>query len=233
MPQTRTFTLVCLFIGATLPYPSQSFTPQGQWALPSVLVNDTVYFYGGGSNSTLGTNTFISLDLSRPWTTDSPPYTDLTAQASAQPGMPDTAYEVMFPSADNTSLWIYGGGNSNFLPLTYQFAEYSVHNQSWNVQPSYQGTLPPQRREAAVAWTRTGMVYIWGGVGDIYTVSYIIYFSFVPLFVRFSFLSSLHSIVRQMININEWSQLASFHLMYAYNVTIDASFITFWIVSHA
>ncbi|RUS19448.1 hypothetical protein BC937DRAFT_87455 [Endogone sp. FLAS-F59071] len=169
MPPTRRFTLVCLFIGSTFPYPSQSFTPQGQWALPSVLVNDTVYLYGGSRNSTIGTNTFISLDLSRSWTTDSPPYTDRTAQASAQPNMPNTAYGVMFPSADNTSLWIYGGGSSKLAPLTHQFAEYSVKNQSWNVQPSYQGTLPPQRREAAVAWTQTGMVYIWGGVADNYT----------------------------------------------------------------
>ncbi|RUS29622.1 hypothetical protein BC938DRAFT_480440 [Jimgerdemannia flammicorona] len=158
---------ILLVLLTVVSHRATAFTPLGQWAQTAVLIDSTVYVYGGSYLSNMGSKKLYTFDVSLPWTTTTPVWVDHTND-SGNSFAPLTSYQTMWPSNDNKSFYVWGGGNGFGVNLTESgFAQYHIDTKTWSL-PSETATInvPQQRRESAAAITSFGVAYIWSGIGD-------------------------------------------------------------------
>ncbi|RUS32009.1 hypothetical protein BC938DRAFT_476509 [Jimgerdemannia flammicorona] len=147
-----------------------AFSPPGSVVQSAVLVNDIIYVYGGQGDGMQASSNLYTLDVSRSWTTSSPPWANRTSDAGTV-SVPKVYANVMWPSSDGNSIYIWGGsGGYNVTKKLAQsgFAQYKIATRSWSI-PSTIASTPQERYFATVAWTSFGKAYIWGGWTDVYT----------------------------------------------------------------
>ncbi|ETS86561.1 hypothetical protein PFICI_00389 [Pestalotiopsis fici W106-1] len=105
-----------------------------RWAQQSALLNGTVYIYGGEAKSTgdqetdTWNNNFLTLDLTKSWSTSSPPLTGLSQPS----GPPAVALGYLWNDYNN--LYLYGGefaDNPRVSPAAVSTWQYSVASSSW------------------------------------------------------------------------------------------------------
>ncbi|RUS34370.1 hypothetical protein BC938DRAFT_480949 [Jimgerdemannia flammicorona] len=145
------------------------FTPVGRYGQSAVLIGNTIYVYGGGTDYASFSNLY-ALDVSQPWnsTNPAPAWIDHTSDAGTFT-VPAVEFHTMWPAADNSSIYIWGGGSSAMTTLPYNgFANYNVTTKTWSIT-SDSANVPQQRRFLSAAWTPSGVAYIWGGKGDQFT----------------------------------------------------------------
>ncbi|RUS29733.1 hypothetical protein BC938DRAFT_480306 [Jimgerdemannia flammicorona] len=170
--------LPVLFV-VIMAYLSTAFTPKGSWAQTGLLLNNTIYVYGGNRTTETSSNLY-ALDVSHPWWCTNPAWVDRTSDAGSF-AVPQTADNAMWPSADGRSFYVWGGGSILKTTLSQSgFAQYNVDTRTWSL-PSAISNMSQQRREITAAWTASGIAYIWSGVTDVFTgntsdptVSYIV-----------------------------------------------------------
>ncbi|RUS31045.1 hypothetical protein BC938DRAFT_478563 [Jimgerdemannia flammicorona] len=160
--------LAILALLATVAHLAAGFTPAPQYGQSAVLTNNTIFVCGGtrliNSQYVTVTNLY-SLDVSQPWTSTNPPWVDLTDTTSSI-AVPLSSYYAMWPSADNGSFYVWGGGNNlNRSLLQSGFSQYNIVTRIWSL-PSTIANMPQQRRLLSAAWTSSGVAYMWGGQGD-------------------------------------------------------------------
>ncbi|RUS28277.1 hypothetical protein BC938DRAFT_482079 [Jimgerdemannia flammicorona] len=144
-----------------------AFNPLGESRQAAVLINDTVYVYGGDRQNITTTNLY-AIDLSLPWNCSNTPWVDRTSDAGNF-DVPLTGLHAMWPSPNGRSFYVWGGGNNLLKALAQSgFNQYDVVTRSWS-RPSAIANMPQQRKEMSAAWTSTGVAYIWSGHGDKYT----------------------------------------------------------------
>ncbi|RUS27730.1 hypothetical protein BC938DRAFT_482815 [Jimgerdemannia flammicorona] len=140
-----------------------AFTPLAEGRQAAVLIDDTVYVYGGERQNVTLTNLY-TLDLSVPWSCSNASWVDRTSDAGTF-DVPLTGYHAMWPSPDGRSFYVWGGENELRKALVQSgFNQYDVVTRSWS-RPSAITNMPQQRMEMSAAWTSTGVAYIWSGYG--------------------------------------------------------------------
>ncbi|KAI0141493.1 kelch domain-containing protein [Pestalotiopsis sp. NC0098] len=105
-----------------------------RWAQQSALLNGTVYIYGGEAKSAgdqdtnTWNNNFLTLDLTKSWSTSSPPLTGLPQPS----GPPAVALGYLWNDYNN--LYLYGGefaDNPTATPEAVSTWQYSPASSSW------------------------------------------------------------------------------------------------------
>ncbi|RUP43936.1 hypothetical protein BC936DRAFT_150167 [Jimgerdemannia flammicorona] len=163
----RTTFLALLPLISLIPYLVTAANPLGSSFQAAVLINNTIYVHGGEGVSGTISNLY-SLDTSQPWSTATPPWTDLTPNAGTFT-VPQTSFHAMWPAADGKSFYIWGGGNDYYITQTQSdFAQYNVIAGTWSLPSAISG-MPVQKRDLSVVWSSSGVAYLWGGLGDMYT----------------------------------------------------------------
>ncbi|RUP43624.1 hypothetical protein BC936DRAFT_136929 [Jimgerdemannia flammicorona] len=126
------------------PLPGHTLTnifPCSTMGQDAILLDKTVWVYGGQTLSAFGTRQLYSLDLFAPFDTNSPPWTDHTPDGAEV--APMAAFLNLFPSADRKGFFAYQGG-ANPYNGTIPFALYNASTRSWT-KPTSSGTAPLPR----------------------------------------------------------------------------------------
>ncbi|RUS31046.1 hypothetical protein BC938DRAFT_478564 [Jimgerdemannia flammicorona] len=153
---------------ATVAHVATGFTPAPQYGQAAVVIHDTIFVCGGfrliNSQYVVMSNLY-SLNVSQPWNSTNPPWVDLT-DSTTNTAIPLSGFYTMWPSTDNESFYVWGGGNhlNQTLPQN-GFAQYNVTKRTWSL-PSTIANMPQQRRLLSASWTSSGVAYMWGGRGD-------------------------------------------------------------------
>ncbi|RUS31237.1 hypothetical protein BC938DRAFT_478213 [Jimgerdemannia flammicorona] len=144
-----------------------AFTPPGEWGQTAVLIQDIIYVYGGAHPAEIGMTIMYTLDVSQSWNTTAPAWTDHSSDGGNFT-RPRVAFHTMWPSDDEESFYVWGGGNIfPAKPTLCGFAQYNIANKSWSLpSDSAAVNMPPPRRETVASWSSSGIAYIWGGYGD-------------------------------------------------------------------
>ncbi|RUS32081.1 hypothetical protein BC938DRAFT_476333 [Jimgerdemannia flammicorona] len=173
---------------ATIAHRATGFIPASQYNQAAVLINDTIYVFGGSIIRPYTTvKSLYSLDISQPWISTNPSWVDLTI-TTGNSTVPLSDSHAMWPSADGESFYVWGGGNSRGQPLLQSgFAQYNTVTRNWTL-PSAIINMPQQRDYISASWTSSGVAYIWAGEGDYYTGRPAVYQTF-PTFYRLSKIS--------------------------------------------
>ncbi|RUS18316.1 hypothetical protein BC937DRAFT_88931 [Endogone sp. FLAS-F59071] len=145
-----------------------AYTPLPQWGQTALLLNNTIYVYGGETLTAVGLTSFFTLDVSIPWNISGPTWADHTSDAGTVT-VPQVAFGTMFRAYDNQSFYIWGGGSTpNTTLLENGFAQYNFATKQWSL-PSSIANMPMQRRSLNAVTSSSGVAYIWGGIGDSFT----------------------------------------------------------------
>ncbi|KAF0439194.1 galactose oxidase [Gigaspora margarita] len=146
-----------------------SYTPSPRYFVNSILVGTKIYFLGGWSKNSDGTegcqNSVFYLDLSAPFDTrNNIPWTDLTSTA----GIPvSTCWQVSaLGGPDNSSIYAFGGmmlDKNITLSVDTTVYEFNTKTQQWNTL-NISGTPPKRRKEIQIVQDNSGKVYMFGGL---------------------------------------------------------------------
>ena len=149
-------------------------TPPGNESPASLLLNNTVWVFGGheesGPSDTIVTvyNTLYALDVSRSWPTSSPLWTLVGNSSLVFP----RARTTLQLGADGTSLWIYGGmiqPGASTQGLS-QVVRFDTSSRQWvAVNPTGANILALDGLSAVR--NPQGVVFYFGGVSDVLTGS--------------------------------------------------------------
>ncbi|KAH6648411.1 hypothetical protein BKA67DRAFT_594029 [Truncatella angustata] len=154
-----------------------------RWAQQSAMLNGTLYIYGGEakSNGDQDTNTwnndFLTLDLTKSWSTSSP-----ALQGLSQPSGPP-AVAMGYLWNDYNNLYLYGGefaDNPRVSPSTMSTWKYSITSSSWTEYQNPQtsagnystpGGIAVQRAAegAGISVPELGRSWYFGGHLDVAT----------------------------------------------------------------
>ncbi|RUS31992.1 hypothetical protein BC938DRAFT_476549 [Jimgerdemannia flammicorona] len=144
-------------------FTANTITSLGTAAQSAVLIESTIYVYGGeGDNGPI--SNLYTLDVSLPWETSSPPWYDRTSDAGTFT-VPQVKSHAMWPSLDSNFFYIWGGSNEgedSTKQAQNGFAQYNVVTRNWSL-PSAIANMPQQRSDLTVAWNSSGFAHIWGG----------------------------------------------------------------------
>lgn len=141
MPTARRLALLLALLTICHTAFAQVNSPPREFARALLLIpSKTVWIYGGMTtfNATRSQwNVLTELDVSVPWLTDNPPYTDHTQDSSGV--SPDTIYGTLFPTGNQQGFFSFDayGVNNN-----YGFAEYNVITHLWTTYPTAGVVLP-------------------------------------------------------------------------------------------
>ncbi|KAF8947105.1 hypothetical protein BGZ47_010245 [Haplosporangium gracile] len=158
---TLLFSLFLLVLFSPQPTDSQgtSLYQQVSFAASAVLADDHFYLYGGViqfSNSNIGTNQFLKLDLTKSFDTATTPWARLSGNLIF------TMVQAA-PSKDGLH-FVTGGNREAYGPLSYI---YSIESQTWTTTSTLPGLVSSvgyKRFNVGMALDRvTGLVYIYGG----------------------------------------------------------------------
>lgn len=166
----------------------QASTPNycTQWSMQTAVVNGTLYSFGGrvtqsgGQTEGTWTNDFVTLDLTKNWSTAAPALENITASSG---GPPAVANGYLWHSY--SSLFVYGGEYSDtpvVSPVPYALWEYDIASKSWvehgNPQTtagnnSAGGGQPVQEAAegAGITVPSLGRGYYFGGHQDFLTTA--------------------------------------------------------------
>ena len=156
-----------------------------RWSGQSALVNGTLYYYGGRSNTdptqteNTWNNDFLTIDISKSWDITSPSMVGLPQPS----GPPPVANGYLWNSYD--SLFLYGGEYSSqptTTPQAYSLWEYSIKTSSWtehqhpmtsNGNNSDGGNQPVlgSAEGAGISVPEIGRGFYFAGHEDPYTVN--------------------------------------------------------------
>ncbi|RUS22747.1 hypothetical protein BC938DRAFT_475199 [Jimgerdemannia flammicorona] len=150
---------------AVMAHPTTAFRPIGAIGQSAVLINGVIYLHGGLGMTNTQSNLY-TLDVTMSWTTSSPLWTDRTYDAGVFT-VPSVYKNVMWPSPDGSSFYIWGGASTSVLAQG-GFAQYKIATESWSTPPAT-GSMPQQRYQSSVTWTSSGKTYIWGGYANKFT----------------------------------------------------------------
>ncbi|CAG8656647.1 1204_t:CDS:2 [Cetraspora pellucida] len=138
-----------------------AFVPTSRYLQSSVVINDKIYFLGGINVSEKGTNELFYLNVSLPFSTVNPKWTDLTAIA------PIPVSSAFSPScvggSNNTTIFLFEHritnpvNASNLVTFTFD-----IVTQKW-INTSISGITPPPRQEMKAVADKNGRIYISGG----------------------------------------------------------------------
>ncbi|RUS19447.1 hypothetical protein BC937DRAFT_87454 [Endogone sp. FLAS-F59071] len=138
------------------------FVPPTQWAQDAIrLDNLTVWVYGGQTLTVFGTRQLYALDISKPFSSTNPPWTDYSSESGLV--APASAFVTLFPSADRQGFYAFQGGATGWTSTA--FALYNTSIRSWST-PAFIGTAPSPREMSPVAYStfnNNNNVYIYGG----------------------------------------------------------------------
>ncbi|RUS35049.1 LOW QUALITY PROTEIN: hypothetical protein BC938DRAFT_476427 [Jimgerdemannia flammicorona] len=164
---TKTIFQTLLVFLAAMTHQATAFTPTTQWAQTAVLIDDIIYVYGGARSKINGITNLYTLNISQSWNTSAPAWADHSSDAGNFT-VPKSAYHSMWPSDDEESFYVWGGGNSfSEKPKLSGFAQYNIANKTWSLPSgSAAVSVPLPRRETVASWTASSVVYIWAGLGD-------------------------------------------------------------------
>ncbi|CAG8501962.1 10721_t:CDS:2 [Cetraspora pellucida] len=191
----------------------RSFRPEPRAGAMATLVNNKIIFMGGTrpipktSSAWTPIHQFnlsdevFSLDLSSPFTVDSPPFTDLSA-TSRMPFGSEKGKTVL--GANSIRIFLVGGGGvqQNMATFAYNGTNsslwiYNVNSQLWDVPgPGTNGPPLPMRRSTATVIDKNGMIYVFGGRVEVDTGSDVFtifddFFTFDTLLFKWTNLTSL------------------------------------------
>ncbi|CAG8444894.1 14315_t:CDS:2 [Dentiscutata heterogama] len=170
--------LIIIFILSQNFLYGHSFKPEPRGGHMATLVKDKIYFMGGSRpipkdspawNLThqynLSDEVFY-LDLSKSFTVDLPPFTDLSANSR----MPFGSEKGTTVLGDNGQrIYLVGGEQQNMTTFNYNASDsilwiYSINSQKWSTSgPGTQGTILPRRRSTATVIDSKNVIYIFGG----------------------------------------------------------------------
>ncbi|CAG8814579.1 33415_t:CDS:2, partial [Racocetra persica] len=145
-----------LFITITIAY-----TPASRYYQGSVIIENKIYFLGGIDISGKGTSDLFYLDVSFPFNSANPKWTDLTSVA------PIPVTSAFAPScvggSNNSTIFLFehrrtNNANSTSL-VTFTF---DTSSQKWTA-PTMSGVIPPPRQDMRAVVDKTGKIYITGG----------------------------------------------------------------------
>ncbi|KAF0559901.1 galactose oxidase [Gigaspora margarita] len=150
-----------------------SFKPESRGGHMATLVNDRIYFMGGlrpiTKNSTVQYNIsdeVFYLNLSSPFTVDSPPFIDLS-DISRMPFGSEKGSTVLGDNGQR--IYLVGGIQQNMTTFNYNASDsilwiYTIKSQKWNISgPGTHGTLLLRRRSTATIINSKNVIYIFGG----------------------------------------------------------------------
>ncbi|CAI2179346.1 953_t:CDS:2 [Funneliformis geosporum] len=151
------FMLIYFFFGV------ESFTPVGRIAHSSVLAENKLYFFGGVIDDKACSNEVFYLDVSQPFVTETPPWTDLTLNS----GIPlKSCWGTVSSNEVQKTIYLFGGSTYNlmkdedsFISNVYSF---NLYSSSWNI-PNVIGIAPERRRAIKSVIDNAGNMYIFGG----------------------------------------------------------------------
>ncbi|CAG8609997.1 15608_t:CDS:2 [Cetraspora pellucida] len=189
----------------------RSFRPEPRGGHMATLVNKKIIYMGGSrpipktSSAWTPIHQFnlsdevFSLDLSSPFTVDSPPFTDLSA-TSKMPFGGEKGKTVLGTSS--IRIFLVGGVQQNMATFAYNVTNsslwiYNVNSQLWDVPgPGTNGPPLPMRRSTATVIDKNGMIYIFGGRVEVDTGSDVFtifddFFTFDTLLLKWTNLTSL------------------------------------------
>ncbi|CAI2179065.1 17390_t:CDS:10 [Funneliformis geosporum] len=141
----------------------ESFTPVGRIAHSSVLAENKLYFFGGVIDDKACSNEVFYLDVSQPFVTETPPWTDLTLNS----GIPlKSCWGTVSSNEVQKTIYLFGGSTYNlmkdedsFISNVYSF---NLYSSSWNI-PNVIGIAPERRRAIKSVIDNAGNMYIFGG----------------------------------------------------------------------
>lgn len=135
-------------------------------AAAAVLVDNSIWMFGGSNNSKTCGNTLYSLDLSQPWSITSPNWTDHSGdiQASNTTNVYGRCRTTIALGMDGLTLLAYGGEVNNWDNYFFEspFASYNLCSQMWTDVKVYG---PPPLLLARHRATRNadGLIFYSGG----------------------------------------------------------------------
>ncbi|CAI2186457.1 1206_t:CDS:1 [Funneliformis geosporum] len=128
------------------------FVPQGRLAHTSIHVGDKIYFFGGVHNSGVTSKEIFYLDVTRPFDTALPPWTELSI---ISPIPVESAWATVSTNIKNSTIYLIGG-----IPFKTIIHSYEIETHEWNNLPGI--TLVGRRNMQAVS-NDSGKIYIFGG----------------------------------------------------------------------
>lgn len=150
---TLVFPVLLVFLAYTAAY----ITPSPLSGQVALLLNNTVYVYGSWSSY----DVLYFLDVSIPWNTTNPAWTNHTGDMGTILG-PESPSSVIFPAYDNKSFYVWGGP-SEYNMSQPTFAQYTLATQQWSL-PNATAGMPTQQSDTSAATSSFGVTYIWGGL---------------------------------------------------------------------
>ncbi|RUO96663.1 hypothetical protein BC936DRAFT_141653 [Jimgerdemannia flammicorona] len=153
------------------------FTPSPRNSVAAVLVNSTIWFFGGcipGSTagSWVSSNSLFSLDVSRSWETSSPPWTDHSSDLTDPSLVYTRCQSTIQLDADGVTLWVFGGQSdvtSENLTNRSPAVQYNTGAHVWSnvTMPSNPVVLGLHAHNAVR--NSQGVIFYFGGQSDLTT----------------------------------------------------------------
>ncbi|RUP46400.1 hypothetical protein BC936DRAFT_147004 [Jimgerdemannia flammicorona] len=153
------------------------FIPSGRNSAAAVLVNSTIWFFGGcvqNSDPTLGgpwvsSNSLFSLDVSRSWKTSSPPWTDHSSDLTNPSLVYTRCQSTLQLGADGVTLWVFGGQtglkNEN-LTNRSPAVQYNTATHVWSSVIMPDNPVVVSLHGHSSARNSQGVIFYFGGQSD-------------------------------------------------------------------
>ncbi|CAG8531275.1 20576_t:CDS:2, partial [Dentiscutata erythropus] len=135
-----------------------AFVPTSRYSQSSVIIKTKIYYLGGIDLTGKGANSLFYLDVSSPFDSTNPKWTDLTSVA------PIPVNSAFAPScvggSNNSTIFLFEHhktNNDNSTSFTFDST-----SQKWSA-PTTSGIIPPTRQEMRAIVDKNGKIYINGG----------------------------------------------------------------------
>lgn len=168
----RLLLALCLF--QLLPTRTVCFTPVARDSAAAVLVNATIWVFGGCVASGVdyaSSSSLYSLDVSQPWSTSSPPWTDHSSDLTNTSLVYTRCQSTLELEADNVSLMVFGGQAVNtgeVLTNKSPAVSYNTNTHAWSSVTVSNTAIMIVHALGAVRNSQ-GEIFYFGGQNDQYT----------------------------------------------------------------
>jgi len=134
------------------------YTPIAGDGQTAVLIDRTIWVFGGQNEKAVDCNCLNSLDVSQSWPRAAPAWTNHSSDTNSSIA-PQSSYHSMWVSEDERSFYVWGWAGN--------FVQYNVYNNFWSA-PSATAGMPVWRYDLQAS-TYQGVAYLWAGYGDSYS----------------------------------------------------------------
>ncbi|RUP15771.1 hypothetical protein BC936DRAFT_139575 [Jimgerdemannia flammicorona] len=152
------------------------FTPPPRDSGAAMLVNSTIWFFGGSLQPIGGekatTNSLFSLDVSRPWSISSPPWTDHSSDLTDQSLVYTRGKTTLQLDADGVTLWVYGGKSeprNASLANSNPTVRYDTMAHVWSSVPPSDNPAVLNLHSHSAARDSQGVIFYFGGTVNNFT----------------------------------------------------------------